>query len=80
MTRGQMAAFLIRALGYTDDGGGNQFTDDNGHVFEGAIEPASDRRSHLPIHPPANTKFLPRSAGHQRPDGRLPRAGPGIFR
>jgi hypothetical protein len=29
-----MAAFLTRALGLANDGGGNTFTDDNGSVFE----------------------------------------------
>ncbi len=33
-----MAAFLVRALGLTDDGGGNLFTDDNGLVFEHNID------------------------------------------
>ena len=38
VTRGQMAAFLVRALGYTDNGGGNLFTDDNGSIFEDDID------------------------------------------
>lgn len=37
VTRGQMAAFLVRALGLPA-ASGNPFTDDNGHMFEGAIE------------------------------------------
>ena len=37
VTRGEMAAFLVRAFGYTAGGGNNFFVDDNGHVFEGAI-------------------------------------------
>jgi hypothetical protein len=37
VTRGQMAAFLVRALKLTDDGGGNTFTDDDGSVFEDDI-------------------------------------------
>jgi LmbE family N-acetylglucosaminyl deacetylase len=37
VTRGQMAAFLVRFLGLTDDGGGNTFTDDDGSVFEDDI-------------------------------------------
>ncbi|MCP4306312.1 MAG: hypothetical protein GY788_15890 [bacterium] len=37
VTRGQMAAFLVRFLGLTDDGGGNTFTDDNDSVFEDDI-------------------------------------------
>ena len=34
VTRGEMAALLVRAKGYTDNGGGNLFTDDDGHLFE----------------------------------------------
>jgi len=37
VTRGQMAAFLVRALGLTDGGDDDQFTDDNGSVFEADI-------------------------------------------
>lgn len=38
VTRGQMAAFLVRALGLKDDGGGDLFTDDNGSIFEADID------------------------------------------
>jgi hypothetical protein len=41
VTRGQMAAFLVRAFGYTDDGGGNRFDDDDGSVFERDIDALS---------------------------------------
>jgi hypothetical protein len=37
VTRGQMAAFLVRFLGLTDDGGGNTFTDDNDSIFQDDI-------------------------------------------
>lgn len=37
VTRGQMAAFLVRALGLTDDGGKDWFTDDDGSTFEADI-------------------------------------------
>ncbi len=37
VTRGQMAAFLVRALGLTDDGGRDWFTDDDGTIFEADI-------------------------------------------
>ena len=37
VTRGQMAAFLVRALDLTDDGGKDWFTDDNGSIFESSI-------------------------------------------
>ncbi len=38
VTRGQMAAFLVRAYGYTDDGGGDRFVDDDQSVFADAID------------------------------------------
>jgi VCBS repeat-containing protein len=38
VTRGQMAAFLVRALGLTDNGGGDLFVDDDGSVFEANID------------------------------------------
>ena len=38
VTRGQMAAFLVRALGLTDDGGGDLFTDDDTSIFEADID------------------------------------------
>jgi SpoIID/LytB domain protein len=37
VTRGQMAAFLVRALGLTDDGGKDWFGDDDGSTFEADI-------------------------------------------
>jgi hypothetical protein len=33
-----MAAFLVRVLGYRDDGGGNLFVDDDGSIFEMDID------------------------------------------
>ena len=38
VTRGQMAAFLARALGYTDPGAGDLFEDDDGSIFEPSID------------------------------------------
>lgn len=38
VTREQMAAFLVRALGYTDDGGGDLFIDDDLSIFERDID------------------------------------------
>ena len=38
VSRGEMAAFLVRAMGYVDDGGGDRFVDDDGSVFESAID------------------------------------------
>jgi len=38
VTRGQMAAFLVRAYGYTAGAGSDRFDDDNGSTFEPDIE------------------------------------------
>ncbi len=38
VTRGQMAAFLVRALGLNETSGSDTFTDDDGSIFEGDIE------------------------------------------
>ena len=59
VTRGQMAAFLVRALGYTDNGGGNLFTDDNGHTFESDIDKLGTAGVTKGCNPPSNTKFCP---------------------
>ncbi len=44
VTRGQMAAFLVRALGYTDGAGSDRFTDDDDSVFEADIERLAHQR------------------------------------
>ena len=44
LTRGEMAAFLVRALGYTDDGRGDLFVDDDDSVFEPAIDHGEHNR------------------------------------
>nr|MBO2500913.1 hypothetical protein [Acidimicrobiia bacterium] len=59
VTRGQMAAFLVRALGYTDDGGGNEFVDDNGTVFEGDIDRLATAGVTRGCNPPRNDRFCP---------------------
>ena len=38
VTRGELAAFLVRALGYSDEGDGDIFADDDGSIFESAID------------------------------------------
>jgi hypothetical protein len=38
VTRGEMAAFLVRGFGYQDRGDTDRFTDDDGSVFEADIE------------------------------------------
>jgi len=54
-----MAAFLVRALGYSDDGGGNLFSDDDGHVFEVAIDKLGTAGVTKGCNPPSNTNFCP---------------------
>lgn len=60
VTREQMAAFLVRALGLTDDGGGNTFVDDDGSVFENDIAKLATAGITKGCNPPANTMFCPR--------------------
>jgi hypothetical protein len=62
VTRGQMAAFLVRALGYTDDGGGDLFTDDDGSVFEGDIDRLGTAGVTKGCNPPTNDRYCPDSA------------------
>ena len=59
VTRAQMAAFLVRALGYTDDGGGNLFSDDDGSIFEGAIDKLGTAGVTKGCNPPVNDLFCP---------------------
>ncbi len=59
VTRGQMAAFLVRAFGYTDDGGGDLFDDDDTSIFEGDIDKLATAGVTLGCNPPANTNFCP---------------------
>ena len=59
VTRGEMAAFLVRAGGSTDDGGGDLFTDDDGSVFEGAIDRLGAAAITSGCNPPMNDRFCP---------------------
>jgi VCBS repeat-containing protein len=59
VTRGQMAAFLVRALGLTDDGGGNTFTDDDGSIFETDIAKLAAAGITKGCNPPTNDNFCP---------------------
>jgi hypothetical protein len=54
-----MAAFLVRALGYTDDGGGNLFIDDNGNTFENDIDKLATADVTRGCNPPTNDRFCP---------------------
>jgi hypothetical protein len=59
VTRGQMAAFLVRAFGYSDDGGGDLFTDDDGSVFAGDIDQLGTAGVTKGCNPPDNTLYCP---------------------
>jgi hypothetical protein len=58
VTRGQMAAFLVRFLGLTDRGTVD-FTDDDGSVFEADIEKLATAGITKGCNPPANDRFCP---------------------
>ena len=59
VSRGQMAAFLVRAFGYTDPGAGNWFVDDDGSIFETDIDRLRQAGVTLGCNPPANTLYCP---------------------
>ena len=58
VTRGQMAAFLVRFLGLTDRGDVD-FADDNGSVFEADIEKLAAAGITRGCNPPTNDMFCP---------------------
>ncbi len=59
VTRGQMAAFLVRALGYSDAGAGDLFIDDDGSIFEADIDRLAVAGVTRGCNPPANDMFCP---------------------
>jgi len=59
VTRGQMAAFLVRALGYTDNGGGDLFVDDDTSIFENDIDKLGTAGVTRGCNPPKNDRFCP---------------------
>jgi subtilisin family serine protease len=59
VTRGQMAAFLVRGLELTDDGGGNGFVDVGGSVFEADIAKLAAAGITLGCNPPVNDRYCP---------------------
>jgi hypothetical protein len=59
VTRAQMAAFLVRALGYTADGGGDLFADDNDSIFEDDIDKLATAGVTMGCNPPTNDRFCP---------------------
>lgn len=61
VTRGQMAAFLVRALKLTAQDPAIDFTDDNDSIFENDIEKLATAGITKGCNPPANTSFCPTS-------------------
>src|SRR5690606_14444178 len=59
VTRGQMAAFLVRALRYTDSGRGDYFVDDNDNIFEGDIDRLRVADVTRGCNPPRNDRYCP---------------------
>jgi len=59
VTRGQMAAFLVRALGLTDPGPGNLFIDDDNSVFASSIDKLATAGITRGCNPPDNDRFCP---------------------
>jgi competence protein ComEC len=54
-----MAAFLVRAFGYTDPGSGDWFNDDDESIFEEDIDRLRQAGVTLGCNPPANTMYCP---------------------
>jgi hypothetical protein len=61
VTREQMAAFLVRAIGYVDDGGGNLFDDDDDSIFENDIDKLGTAGVTKGCNPPDNDRYCPKS-------------------
>ncbi len=61
VTRGQMAAFLVRAYGYVDSGEGDFFGDDDGSVFEVSIDRLAAAGITKGCNPPTNDQYCPYS-------------------
>ncbi len=59
VSRGAMAAFLVRGYGYTDDGGGNLFIDDDDSEFETDIDKLGTEGVTKGCNPPINDMFCP---------------------
>ena len=59
VSRGQTAAFIVRAWRLGDAGPGNFFIDDNASIFEGDIDRLAQAGITRGCNPPANTKYCP---------------------
>lgn len=61
VTREQMAAFLVRAFGYTDAGGGGLFTDTKDTIFAADIDRLATAGVTKGCNPPDNDRYCPKS-------------------
>jgi hypothetical protein len=59
VTRGQMAAFLVRALGLPAWAGADRFVDDDASEFEADVEALAAAGITVGCNPPANDRFCP---------------------
>lgn len=59
VTRGQTAAFIVRAWSLTDAGPGDWFIDDDDSVFEGDIDRLATVRITRGCNPPSNDRYCP---------------------
>lgn len=59
VTRGQMAAFIVRAEGYEDGAGDDLFNDDDSSIFEDDIDRLATAGVTLGCNPPGNTRYCP---------------------
>ncbi|MCZ6857931.1 MAG: PQQ-dependent sugar dehydrogenase, partial [Gemmatimonadetes bacterium] len=59
VNRGSMAAFLVRAYGYSAGSGSNLFVDDNTSIFENDIDRLGTAKVTLGCNPPTNDRFCP---------------------
>ncbi len=71
VTRGQMAAFLVRALGLTERLD-NPFTDDDGSIFEADIERLAAAGITRGLQPAGQHTVLSGCERHPRADGGIP--------
>ena len=59
VSRGQMAAMLVRAFGYVDDRGGDRFTDDDESKYHSCSTSAMISALTSGCNPPANDRYCP---------------------
>lgn len=59
VTRGEMAAFLVRAAGLTAGAGADLFVDDDGSIFEADIDKLATAGVTLGCSPPPNALYCP---------------------